>query len=74
MKAPTLAILGIIALAGYFWFAQLLISYAPLEEVKITIQHRPTPPIVVIKLRRCRVKHPHDLWLRSKCVNEALGI
>ena len=74
MKHWVIATLGVLALMAYGWFAQLLISYAPLEEVKITIQHRPTPPIVVIKLRQCKRKFPHNNWMRSKCINEALGI
>ncbi|KKM22566.1 hypothetical protein LCGC14_1624050 [marine sediment metagenome] len=60
--------------AAFFWFQNVLIEAKPLDEIKITIQHRPTPPIVVIRLRQCKRKFPHNGWQRAKCINEALGI
>ena len=59
---------------GLYSFEQILIEAKPLEEIKITVQHRITPPIVTFRLRQCHRKHPHNNWTRGKCVNEAFDI
>ena len=56
---------------AFLYFRCTLLQALPLHEIQVTVQKRPDPTLVQIKLRRCNEKYERNTEAHLICVNQA---